>query len=98
MYTIYESNEFKAWLMALRDPLGKAQILRRIRSAQLGSFGDHAPIGSGVYELRIDSGPGYRVYYTRRGEVVYYLLSGGSKKGQQRDIDNAIAMAKAMKD
>ncbi len=98
MYTIYESSEFRAWLMALRDPLGKAQILRRIRSAQLGNFGDHAPVGSGVYELRIDSGPGYRVYYIRRGEVVYYLLLGGSKKGQQRDIDNAISMAKAMKD
>jgi putative addiction module killer protein len=55
-------------------------------------------LGEGVCEMKIDVGPGYRVYYTRVGDVVYYLLSGGTKKRQQRDIENAIAMAKAMKE
>lgn len=98
VYTIYQSDEFRDWLVALRDPIGKAQILSRIRSAQKGNFGDHEFVGEGVYELRIHVGPGYRVYYTRVGDVIYYLLSGGTKKSQQRDINTAIAMAKAMKD
>ncbi len=98
MYIIYKSNQFDKWLSDLRDPIGRAQVLNRIRAAQKGNFGDHATVGEGVCELRIHTGPGYRVYYTRIGNSIYYLLSGGSKRSQQRDIDDAISMAKAMKD
>jgi putative addiction module killer protein len=98
MNTILKSQEFDKWLLGLKDLIAKAQVIVRIRSAQIGNFGDHASVGGGVYEMRIHVGPGYRVYYTRTDSVVYFLLLGGTKKGQQRDIDNAIAMAKAMKE
>ncbi len=98
MNTILKSLEFDAWLIGLKDIIAKAQVIARIRNAQIGNFGDHVPVGSGVYEMRIHVGPGYRVYYTRTDNVVYFLLLGGTKKSQQRDIDNAITMAKAMKE
>ena len=78
--------EFDAWLKALRDPTGKARILARIRSAESGNFGDCAAVGGGVFEMRIHVGPGYRVYYGRRGEATYLLLCGGDKSSQRRDI------------
>lgn len=64
----------------------------RIRSAQAGNFGDCAPVGEGVSEMRIHAGPGYRVYYARRGETVYLLLCGGDKSRQKRDIQQAKAL------
>jgi len=78
--------EFDAWLKALRDPIGKARILARLRAAELDHFGDHAAVGEGVFELRIHTGPGYRVYYWRHGNVTYWLLCGGDKSTQRRDI------------
>jgi len=98
MNTILKSQKFDKWLAGLKDLIAKAQVIARIRGAQIGNFGDHASVGSGVYEMRIHLGPGYRVYYTRTDNVIYFLLLGGTKKGQQRDIENAIAMAKAMKE
>lgn len=98
MYTLLKSQEFDTWLSGLKDVIAKAQVIARIRSAQLGNFGDHAPVGSGVYEMRIHTGPGYRLYYTRTDNVVYLLLLGGTKKGQQLDIKTAIAMAKTLKE
>ncbi|MEY4590118.1 MAG: hypothetical protein RL497_2194 [Pseudomonadota bacterium] len=88
MNTLLKSYEFDVWLSGLRDVIAKAQVIARIRSAQLGNFGDQAPVGGGVYEMRIHVGPGYRLYYTRTDNVVYLLLLGGTKKSQQRDIDN----------
>lgn len=96
MYTVLQSSEFSTWLQALRDPIGKAQVLKRIRSAQLGNFGDHKNVGTGVYEMRIHTGPGYRVYYTRKGELIVWLLHGGDKSNQQRDINKAIELAKTI--
>lgn len=96
MNTFLRSEEFDAWLSALKDKLGRARIIHRIRSAEHGNFGDCEPVGEGVSEMRIHFGPGYRVYYTRRGEVIYLLLLGGDKSTQKRDIKRAIEMARAL--
>ena len=74
----------------------RARIIHRIRSAELGNFGDSTPVGEGVSEMRIHVGPGYRLYYTRRGELVYLLLVGGDKSSQKRDIKRAIAIARSL--
>jgi putative addiction module killer protein len=90
--TFHRTVEFDAWLKALRDPVGKARILARIRSAEAGNVGDATAVGGGVFEMRIHVGPGYRLYYCRRGEVTYLLLLGGDKSSQQRDIRAAKAL------
>jgi putative addiction module killer protein len=84
--TIQRTAEFDRWLNALRDRKGQARILARIVSAAHGNFGDCKSVGAGVSEMRIDVGPGYRVYFTRRGETVYLLLAGGDKSTQVADI------------
>ena len=86
MNTFLRTPEFDAWLKGLRDAIGKARILARIRSAESGNFGDSAPVGDGVHEMRIHVGPGYRVYFCRRGDVIYLLLCGGDKSSQRKDI------------
>jgi putative addiction module killer protein len=96
MNTFHRSDEFDIWLAALGDKTGRARIALRIRSAEHGNFGDCASVGEGVSEMRIHFGPGYRVYFTRRGEVFYLLLLGGDKSSQKRDIKRAIAMARAL--
>jgi putative addiction module killer protein len=96
MNTFLRSEEFDNWLSALKDKLGRARIIHRIRSAEHGNFGDCEPVGEGVSEMRIHFGPGYRVYYTRRGEMIYLLLLGGDKRSQKRDIKHAIEMARAL--
>lgn len=98
MPTFLRSDEFDAWLHALKDKLGRARIISRIRSAEAGNFGDCEPVGEGVSEMRIHIGPGYRLYYTRRGEVVYLLLLGGNKSSQKRDIKQAREMARHLKE
>ncbi len=98
MHVFLRTNEFDAWLRALRDPIGKARILARLRAAELGHFGDHAPVGNGVLELRIHAGPGYRVYYWRQGAVTYWLLFGGDKSTQRRDIRRAQALRAALEE
>jgi putative addiction module killer protein len=78
----------------LRDPLGRRAIVRRLaRIVSTDHFGDHAGVGDGVSELRIDVGPGYRVYYTVREGQVVLLLCGGAKDSQERDIRRAKEMA-----
>lgn len=96
MNIFLRSAEFDAWLAALKDKVGRARILHRIRSAEHGNFGDCEPVGAGVSEMRIHVGPGYRVYYTRRGEVIYLLLLAGDKSSQKRDIKRALEMARAL--
>ncbi|MDO9011537.1 MAG: type II toxin-antitoxin system RelE/ParE family toxin [Gallionella sp.] len=93
MNTFQKSDEFDVWLVNLKDQIGKAHIALRLDRAAKGNFGDCEPIGAGVFEMRIHFGPGYRVYFTRRGSVVYLLLSGGDKSTQKRDIKRAIKMA-----
>ena len=87
---------FKDWLFSLRDVKAKARILARIRSAEFGNLGDCAPVGEGVSEMRIHYGPGYRLYFKRRGDVVYLLLAGGDKSSQKRDIAAALKMATSL--
>ena len=98
MYTIVRTADFDAWLSKLKDARGKARIVERIRSAERGNFGDCELVGNGVVEMRIHFGPGYRVYFTRASEVVYVLLCGGTKRGQQRDIAKAHEMAQLLKE
>ena len=91
---VAETEAFGNWLKGMRDPLGRRAILRRIaRIETTDNFGDHAGIGDGVSELRIDVGPGYRVYYTIREGAVMLLLCGGDKDSQERDIRRAKEMA-----
>lgn len=98
MNTIIRTEIFDKWLSKLKDARGKARIIERIRSAEHGNFGDAKVIGQGVSEMRIHFGPGYRVYFTRVGNVVYVLLCGGTKRKQQRDIDKAKELAKLLKE
>ena len=98
MLTISQSNDFAAWLKDLDDQKARALIIKRIRSAQLGNFGDCEPIGEGVSEMRVHHGPGYRVYFVRNGTSVYVLLCGGNKKTQKRDIARAKRMARELKE
>jgi len=94
MNSFVRSSEFDRWLSELADVKGKARILARLRTAVFGNFGDCAPVGEGVSEMRVHFGPGYRVYFTRRGATVYLLLVGGDKSTQRRDIVRAIRMAR----
>jgi putative addiction module killer protein len=96
MHTFLKSDEFDDWLAHLKDQIGKAIVVKRIRSAEAGNFGDCESVGEGVTEMRVHFGPGYRVYFTRRGNVIYLLLMGGDKSSQQRDILRAKAMASAL--
>jgi len=97
MNTIVRTDIFDTWLSGLKDAQGKARIIKRIRSAERGNFGDCEAVGAGVSEMRIHFGPGYRVYFTRVGNVVYMLLCGGTKRRQQRDIARARELARLLK-
>jgi len=96
--TFLRSPEFDAWLKALADLKAKARILARLRSATLGNFGDCAPVGEGVSEMRIHTGPGYRVYFVRSGTTIYVLLVGGDKSTQKQDIARAKKLAREWKE
>ncbi len=98
MNTFGRSSDFDAWLSGLTDAKGKARVLARLRSAAFGNFGDCEAIGEGVSEMRIHVGPGYRVYYTRTGATVYFLLTGGDKSSQKQDIALAKQMARELKE
>jgi|SwirhisoilCB2_FD_contig_31_28942188_length_559_multi_5_in_0_out_0_1 putative addiction module killer protein len=91
-FQLAETDEFHRWLGSLADRRAKARILDRIKRASNGNFGDAKPAGSAVSEMRIDYGPGYRVYYFRRGKELVILLCGGDKKTQKTDIATAIRM------
>jgi putative addiction module killer protein len=95
---ILRTAAFIGWLGELRDGTAKARIARRIDRLIGGNFGDVKSVGEGVSELRIDHGPGYRVYFTRRGSVTILLLCGGDKDSQNRDIARAKSLARQWKD
>lgn len=95
-YHLKQTVQFDHWLSGLRDARGKVAILRRLDRVRAGHFGDIRPVGIGVSEIRLDVGPGYRVYFTRRGDVVVLLLCGGDKSSQQRDIKLAQQLAGAI--
>jgi putative addiction module killer protein len=93
---VRKTAQFAAWIDGLRDLHGRARVLARIERLAAGNPGDSAPVGGGVIELRIDSGPGYRVYFVRRGRVLIVLLAGGDKGSQRRDIALALRLAKGV--
>jgi putative addiction module killer protein len=88
---------FDRWLRKLGDLRAKAQIFERIRRMRDGNPGDVKPVGKGVSEMRIASGPGYRLYFTQRGRTLVILLCGGDKSSQREDIARAIEMAQRRK-
>jgi putative addiction module killer protein len=94
MIQVDVTDEFDKWLKGLGDLYAKERIFERIRRLRAGNPGDVKPVGHGVSEMRIGHGPGYRLYYTRRGKALVLLLCGGDKSSQKADIARAIAMLK----
>ena len=94
MFDVQQTSVFAAWLAGLRDLNAVIKIDARISRLALGNPGDVKSVGGGVSEMRVDHGPGYRLYFTRRGLTVVLLLCGGDKKTQAADIRRAQAMAK----
>ena len=95
--TINQTREFSVWLLGITDLLARAAVLIRIKRAALGNFGDCHDVGDSIWEMRIHTGAGYRVYYVRDGLTVYLLLAGGNKQGQVPDIAQAKAMWRRIK-
>ena len=89
MIKVRETEEFSRWLHRLKNDNAAARILVRIRRAELGNLGDCRSVGGGVMEMRVDYGPGYRVYFARQGDSIVVLLCGGDKRTQARDIKRA---------
>jgi len=93
---VRQTEAYAEWFARLRDRQARARIDARIRRLSLGNPGDVKPVGEGVSELRIDYGPGYRVYFVQRGKTLIVLLAGGDKPTQDRDINTAIALARGL--
>lgn len=89
MLHIKKTEYFSKWHAKLKDARARAKINLRIEMVKLGNFGDFKFVGDGIYEMRIHYGPGYRIYYTKKDNVVVLLLAGGDKSTQQKDIDKA---------
>jgi putative addiction module killer protein len=96
MIEVRQTEHYADWFSGLRDIQAKARINVRIRRLSLGNPGDSKAVGGGVSELRIDYGPGYRVYFSQRGKTIVVLLAGGDKKTQDQDIIKAIELAKGL--
>jgi putative addiction module killer protein len=94
MIEVRQTDLFANWLRKLRDEQARARIQIRIRRLSLGNFGDVKPVGDGISELRIDYGPGYRIYFHQVGSLLVLLLVGGDKKTQDADIAKAKKLAK----
>ena len=94
MFQLRKTQIFAEWIDGLRDTQGRARILSRVERLAAGLLGDVKPIGEGVSELRIDCGPGYRVYFKKQGREIIILLAGGDKSTQSRDIKTALKLAR----
>lgn len=97
MYLIRQTPQFAEWLLDLKDRQAVIKIHARIEMIEAGSLGDHKSVSDGVSEIRINSGPGYRLFYTLRQKVVVILLAGGNKSSQKRDINLAKKLASNLK-
>lgn len=93
MFEVHETPQFHAWRATLRDPLARAHVAKRIQRLRLGNPGDARRLTAKVSELKIDHGPGYRLYFTQRGHTLVLLLCGGDKSTQKDDIKRAIKLA-----
>jgi putative addiction module killer protein len=98
MIPIIETDEYRDWLRGLRDPQAVARINTRVMRLRRGNPGDVAPVGDGVSELRLMFGPGYRIYYAVRNNLLIVLLAGGDKSTQPRDIETAKALWRDFQD
>ena len=98
MIEVRQTDAFRDWLRNLRDDKAVARIILRMRRLEQGNPGDARSVGAGVLEMRIDYGPGYRVYYVRRGAIVVVLLCGDDKRTQARDVKRAKALAKELRE
>ena len=98
MIEIRQTEVFARWINRLRDDRARTRIEARIYRLSLGNPGDVKPIGDGISELRIDYGPGYRVYFVKQGPVIVILLCGGDKRSQKRDIAMAKTFARELKE
>ncbi len=96
MVEVRQTEVYARWFRRLRDRQARVRIDSRIRRLSLGNPGDLRPVGEGVSEIRIDYGPGYRVYFVQRGQSLVILLAGGDKDSQARDIQRALALARGL--
>ena len=96
MFEIRQTEVYVLWFRRLRDRQARVRIDNRIRRLSLGYPGDVRPVGEGVSEIRIDYGPGYRVYFVRQGEALIVLLAGGDKDSQEPDIRRALELARGL--
>ena len=94
MFEVRKTAVYAKWLDGLRDVRARARVLTRVERLRVGNPGDVRPVGEGVSELRIDYGPGYRVYFKRQRGMVVLLLAGGDKGSQRRDIETALRLAR----
>jgi putative addiction module killer protein len=92
MFTVQLTQVFQDWLDNLKDRRAQIRIVARLRHAEAGNLGDWKPVGGEVSEMRVDFGPGYRLYFTRKGSVLIVMLAGGDKSTQARDIRRARRM------
>ena len=98
MFAVRQTEAFVAWLDALKDKRAQVRVAARLRQAEAGSLGDWQPIESEVSEMRVHYGPGYRLYFVRRGRVIVVLLNAGDKSTQKRDIRRALKLASELGD
>lgn len=96
MFEIRKTKTFAKWLDGLRDMRARARVQVRIERLGTGNAGDAKSVGEGVSEMRIDYGPGYRVYFTKRGREIIVLLAGGDKRTQDADIRTALRLARSL--
>lgn len=93
MFSIKRTNEFNDWLCGIRDGMTQRRLVKRLRKATLGNLGDVKPVGDGVFEMRENFGPGWRMYYIQRGSLLIVMLGGGNKSTQAVDIAKAVKLA-----
>ena len=98
MYSIKRTPEFDDWLAGIKDGMTRIRLAKRLDKVQRGLLGDVAPVGDGVSEMREFFGPGWRMYYVQRGDVLVVMLGGGDKSTQQADIQAAITLSKTLED
>jgi putative addiction module killer protein len=96
VFTLLQTHEFQEWLDALRDARAQVRIAARLRLAEAGNLGDWKPVGGDVSEMRLDIGPGYRLYFARRGSILIVMLAGGDKSTQARDVKRAQRILKLL--
>ena len=98
MYTVRQTEEFVAWLDDLKDKRAQVRIAARLRQVEAGNLGDWQSTEGDVSELRVDFGPGYRLFFTRRGRIIIVMLTAGDKSSQKRDIRRALKLAAELGD